>query len=48
MIICKMDEKAIGVQGYKPKSKVLGSEINPQDNSQIFMINRINQSLDQY
>lgn len=25
MIICKMGEKAIAVEGYKSKSKVLGS-----------------------
>lgn len=45
MIVCKKDEKAISVAGPNEKSKVIGSNINPQDNQQIFLFNRVDQSI---
>lgn len=42
MIICKAGDQALRVQENDPtkyeKSRVIGTQANPQDNGQIFMI----------
>lgn len=52
MIICKAGDQALRVQENDPtkyeKSRVIGTQANPQDNGQIFMIEKVGLGNDQY
>lgn len=51
-IICKAGDQALKAQETEPgkfdKSRVVSAQPNPQDNSQIFMIEKVGQADDQF
>ena len=52
MIICKSGDQALRIQENDPskyeKSRVVGTQPNPSDNGQLFMIEKIGLNDDQY
>lgn len=52
MIVCKAGNQALRVQENDPakfeKSKIVSTQPNPQDNNQLFMVEKVGLSDDQY
>lgn len=52
MIICKASEEALRIQESDPvkyeNSRIIGTQPNPQDNGQLFMIEKVGKKDDDY